>query len=132
MGGDVRWWSVFVERIILCWVLVCLVFAWGSSEIGGTIGSSGLSLTRDGNPYVVRLDLDVAEDGVLSIESGVEMHFMPGVGINVKGQLHANVSPYSSMIHDSATSSLMGCAIREKGRTARVTPFGRVFASGLG
>ncbi|CAG0896137.1 unnamed protein product [Darwinula stevensoni] len=92
MDGDVRWWSVFAERILLCWFLVCLVFARGSNEIGGPVGSSGLSLTRDGSPYVVRLDLDVAEDGVLKIEAGVEMLFMPGVGINVKGQLHASVT----------------------------------------
>lgn len=46
------------------------------------------------SPYLLRQDLEVMENAVLTIKPGVTIHFAPMVGITVHGQLTAIVSTF--------------------------------------
>lgn len=52
------------------------------------------------SPYLLRQDLEIQQNAVLTIKPGVTIHFAPMVGITVHGQLKAIVSrSFFLMIH---------------------------------
>ena len=59
-----------------------------SASLGGDI-KVYTNLTQDGSPYMINLDLAVAENATLTIQPGVELHFQAGIALQVKGLLEA-------------------------------------------
>ena len=76
-------------------MIVCLLSAFviqecvESSTIGGAI-TFNKNLTLEGSPYRVSKDLVVSDNVTLTIEPGVQLHFFPGVKLQVKGFLRAH------------------------------------------
>ncbi len=62
------------------------------SEIAEKQITGEKTLRLSESPYILRQDLEVLQDGQLTIEPGVTVHFAPLVGITVYGKLKAIVS----------------------------------------
>ena len=80
-------YSPEIRRFIYLFVLL-IAQGVESASIGGDI-TVNTNLTRYGSPYVVTQDLTVADNAVLTIQPGVELHFHAGVAFQVKGSLQA-------------------------------------------
>ena len=71
------------------------------TDIGGTLASDTI-LTADESPYTVT-DNIVVPDGVkLTIEPGVRVEFNADTGLNVRGQLFAEGTPWQRIVFDRA------------------------------
>lgn len=67
-------------------------------NLGGRLHESIRLLPRPGRPYVIKRDLTIMPDTVLTIEPGVEMEFYPSVGILVLGTLQAQGNTVNNII----------------------------------
>lgn len=68
-----------------------------SIDLGGVI--TGIQrLDKSRGPYLVKDDLIIMESGELKLGPGVELKFLPKVGLTVKGILTAEVSCVATII----------------------------------
>ncbi|XP_046838795.1 protein bark beetle [Vespa crabro] len=76
-------------------------------------------LQRVKNPYLIREDLFVEQDGELFIEPGVEIHFGPMVGITVRGIITAKGKPEAPIVFTSAERGIESTPV-ESSATVRL------------
>ncbi len=83
------------------------------TEIGGTLASDTV-LTAEESPYTVTDDIVVPEDVKLTIEPGVRLEFNADTGLDVRGQLFAEGTPWQRIVFDRAGADRWsGVDIRE-------------------
>lgn len=80
-------YQLLIQRIITLLLLIIQDMV-GSTSLRGDIVVD-TNLTLNGSPYVVSQDLVVAVNATLTVQPGVQLHFDAGVGLRVKGSLHA-------------------------------------------
>ena len=81
-------YSPMLRRTIYLLMFLIVTQRVENASIGGDI-TVDTTLPLNGSAYVVSQDLVVAENATLTIEPGVQLHFKPGVALQVKGSLQA-------------------------------------------
>lgn len=80
--------------VVVVWWTV-LAMAGPVSSLGGVI-TGNVVYNMSASPYVVTEDILVEAGARLTIQPGVTLQFDPGVGMTVRGILHAQVRWHSS------------------------------------
>lgn len=88
----------------------------GIADVVGAVGgviSENVVYDSSASPYVITEDILIEKGGKLTLEPGVSLQFDPGVGITVRGVLHAEGTPLQRI---KLTSSLPpGAPIQKSG-----------------
>lgn len=82
------------------------------TEVGGVISSDTL-WSREESPYTVVDDIDVAENATLKIEAGVVVEFARGTGLDVKGRIVAEGSPWERISFQPVSSRWDGISFED-------------------
>jgi len=74
-------------------VLALASLAAADTDFGDRVVTDKRTLRLSSSPYLVKEDVMIAPGGELTIEPGVEVRFLPEVGITVRGVLDARGTP---------------------------------------
>jgi len=97
----------FNRRILLISTIafqVCLSTGHARTEISGSV--SEMTITADGNPFIVKENLIIPKNGHVTITKGCSLFFKPFTGIIVEGSLSIEGTPEERVMFTSINDSL--------------------------
>jgi hypothetical protein len=85
-------------------LLSCLAIGYARTDLSGNI--SALTISAEGNPFIVKDNIIIPQNGHLTITQGCQLFFKPYTGIIVEGSLSIEGTPEERVLFTSTNDSL--------------------------